>query len=258
MEKLKVLQFIFLVLVFCPLMAQKKNTVNLGYGLNSGLLKDHNFSLLHYREFSSIYALKYSRHNPKNKNVYETEINFSSGKVKNSISELLTSNFIYAKIGTSYLREIKISKNEKWKYLVGAGYKTNLFYFQWDDNEAFSFVASHGFTLNFKTQFQINERNNINSTLEIPFMQILARPPYNGRDEFIIENENSPAKIFFHGKLVTFNKYYGFCLNTNYNFNITKCLDFALNYNLNYQKVTGINKLIHLQNQLNIGLNFNF
>ncbi len=86
----------------------------------------------------------------------------------------------------------------------------------------------------------------------------MARPPYNGRDEFIIENENSPAKIFFNGKIATFNQYYGFSWKTQYIFTVNKLIDLSANYNLNLQKVTGVNKLTHLQNQLQAGLNIKF
>ncbi|HRK80451.1 MAG TPA: hypothetical protein PLZ12_03355 [Saprospiraceae bacterium] len=247
-----------LLLFSLSLKAQKKNTIALSYGVNSGLLKDLNFSPLHYKESGHLFSVQYLRHNPRRKNIFEVAVDFSSGKIKTDASTFLTSNFIYGKINASYYRKIKTSESNKYNFYAGAGYTTNLLYFEWDDNEAFSYWATHGLVLNFKANYLINKRNQIFSTISIPFLQLLARPPYNGRNEFIIENQNSPAKIFFNGKLATFNKCYGFSWITKYNFNVNKFIDLSVNYNLNLQKVTGANKLIHLQNQVQTGLNFKF
>ncbi len=257
MTKINYILPIFFLFSF-SLKAQKKNTIGLSYGVNSGLLKDLNFSPLHYKESGHLLSLQYLRHNPKRKNIFEIGIDFSSGKTKTDVSNLLTANYIYGKINASYYRKINASKNSKWKFYAGAGYATNLFYVEWDDNEAFSYVATHGLTFNFKANYLINKRNQVYSTISIPFLQLLARPPYNGRNEFIIENENSPAKIFFNGKIATFNQYYGFSWTTKYNYSINKLIDLSANYNLNLQKVTGVNKITHLQNQLQAGLNIKF
>lgn len=257
MAKLKYIIPIFLLFTF-SLKAQKKHTIGLSYGVNSGLLKDLNYSPLHYKESGHLFSFQYLRHNPKRKNIFEIGIDFSSGKTKTDVSTFLTANYIYGKLNASYYRKINASKNNKWNFYAGAGYATNLFYVEWDDNEAFSYVATHGLVLNFKTNYSINKRNQVYSTISIPFLQLLARPPYNGRDEFIIENENSPAKIFFNGTLTSFNKYYGFSWTTKYIFNVSKLIDLSVNYNLNLQKVTGVNKLTHLQNQVQAGINIKF
>jgi hypothetical protein len=257
MHQLKYIFPIFLLFA-ASLKAQQKSTIGLSYGVNSGLLKDLNFSPLHYQETGRLVSLQYLRNNPNRKNIFEMGIDFSSGKARADVSAFLTSNFIYGKINASYYRKINASKNDQWNFYAGAGYATNLFYVEWDDNEAFSYVATHGLTLNFKTNYAINQRNQVHSSISLPFLQLLARPPYNGRDEFIIENQNNPAKIFFHGKLATFNQYYGFSWATQYHFSMSKHTDLSLNYNLNLQKVTSENRLIHLQNQLQAGLNFKF
>ena len=247
-----------LLLFSLTLKAQKKNTIGLSYGVNSGVLKDLNFSPLHYKESGHLLSLQYLRHNPKRKNRFEIGIDFSSRKTKTDVSNLFTANYIYGKINASYCRKINVSKSRKWNFYAGAGYATNLFYVEWDDNEAFSYVATHGLTFNCKANYLINKRNQIYSTITIPFLQLLARPPYNGRDEFIIENENSPVKIFFDRKFATFNQYYGFSWTTKYIFNVSKLIDLSVNYNLNLQNVTGVNKLTHMQNQLQTGLNIKF
>lgn len=255
-------KFIFISVIFFlfdfSLKAQKKNSIGISYGVNSGLLKDLNFSPLHYRETGHLFSFHYMRNNPKRRNIYEVDIDFSSGKTKTEVSTFFTPNYIYGKISASYYRKINTSKSNKWSFYAGAGYATNLFFVDWDDYEAFSYVSIHGLNLNFKTHYAINQRNHVYSTISIPFFQLLARPPYNGRDEFIIENENSPAKIFFNGKLTTFNKYYGFSWSTKYIFNVCKLIDLTINYNLNLQKVAYVNKLTHLQNQVQAGLNFDF
>jgi hypothetical protein len=257
MAKFKYIIPIFFLLSF-SIKAQKKNNIGLSYGVNSGLLKDLNFSPLHYNENGHLFSLQYLRHNPIRKNIFEVGIDFSSGKTKTDVSPFLTANYIYGKISASYYRKINASKNNKCNFYAGAGYATNLFYVEWDDNEAFSYLATHGLTLNCIANYSINKHGQIYSTISIPFLQLLARPPYNGRDDFIIENASSPAKIFLTGKLATFNKYYGFSWSTKYIFNVSKLINLSVNYNLNLQKVTGVNKLTHLQNQVQAGLNLNF
>lgn len=255
-------KFIYIIAIFFlltfSLKAQKSNSIGLSYGLNSALLKDLNFSPLHYKESGHLFSLQYLRHNPIRKDIFEVGIDFSMGKTKTDVSSLLTANYIYGKINASYFRKFNTSQNNKWNFYIGAGYITNLFSVEWNDYEAFSYLATHGLTLNCKVNYVINKRNQVYSTFSIPFLQLLARPPYNGRNEFIIENENSPAKIFFHGKLATFNQYYGFSWTTNYIFSVNQLIDLSVNYNLNLQKVSGINKLTHLQNQLQAGLNVKF
>lgn len=247
-----------LLLFSLSLKAQKKNTIGLSYGLNSSLLKDLNFSPMHYKETGHLFSMQYLRDRPNKKNIFEVSIDFSFGKIKTEASAFFTSNFIYGKINAFYYRNFKTSKTGKFNFCAGAGYTTNVFFFEWNDYEAFSYVATHGLTINFKTKYLINKRNQIVTTISVPFLQLLARPPYNGRNEFIIENQNSPAKIFFNGKFTSFNKYYGFSWITKYNFSVNKLIDLSVNYNLNLQKVTGSNKLIHLQNQVQAGLNFKF
>lgn len=253
----KIIYLIPVVFLFTlSLKAQEKNTISLSYGVNSGLLNDLNFSPLHYKETGHLFSLQYLRHNPNKRNIIDVAIDFSSGKIKNHTSTFLTSNYIFGKINASYSRKIKTSNSDKYNFYAGSGYATNLLYFEWNDNEAFSYVATHGLVLNFIADYSLNNLNQVYSTFSIPFLQLLARPPYNGRDEFIIENENSPAKILFNGKLATFNKYYGFSWSTKYIFHVSKHIDLSLNYSLNLQKVTGVNQLTHLQNHLQTGLNF--
>jgi len=239
------------------LQAQKINSIALSYGVNSGLLKDLNFSPLHYNENGRLFSLQYLRHTPVRKNIFEVGIDFNSGKEKPDVSTFLTANYIYGKINASYYRKINTSNN-KWNFYAGAGYATSLFYVEWDDNEAFSYFATHGLTLNCKANYILHGRSQVYSTISIPFLQLLARPPYNGRDEFIIENENSPVKIFFDGKPATFNLYYGFSWSTKYIFSVSKRIDLSVNYNLNLQTITGVNKLTLLQNQFQGGLNIKF
>ena len=251
-----IISILFLFVI--ELKAQNENTIGLSFGVNNGLLKDLNFSRLHYKESGHLFSLQFLRYSIKRKDIIEIGMDFCSGKIKTDVSTFLTANSIYGKIRASYYLHIRAFKSNKWNIYAGAGYATNLLYFEWDDNEAFSYLATHGLTLNFKVNYIINKRNQIISTISVPFLQVLARPPYNGRNEFIIENENSPAKIFLDGKLVTFNHYYGFSWTTKYIFNVSKLIDLSVNYNLNHQKTTGVNKLIHLQHQVQAGININF
>ena len=235
---------------------QTKNCVGLQVGYNHGYLKDLNFSPLNYKEGGLLYALNYTNQNPNGKVILNVDIEFSSAQLKTKASDYLASNLIMANFETSFVR--KVSKEKKLLIYIGGQYSSYLQIIDWQDYESFSFLASHGVGVKGLISYNLTAKHRFSSSLYIPVFQFLARPPYNGIDENIIENQDNIAKIIFNGKPVSFNQYLAFDWKINYLYSLSKRFDFSATYLLRYQNVSEINEVVHLQNQLSIGLKFKF
>ena len=98
----------------------------------------------------------------------------------------------------------------------------------------------------------------IRASLSIPVFQSLARPPYNGIDEFIIENQDKPADIIFSGTPTSFNDFIAFEFCVDYTYKLTKRIDWHTNYTLYTQQVMESNRFKSLSNTITTGVAIKF
>ena len=233
------------------------NQIGIAIGTNQGFVKDLNFSALNYRESGLLYSLEYIRKQRNGKGILIADADVSLGKLKTKASDFFTSNNTMANLEVSYLRKINL-KSPKWETFVGVQYNTYLQILDWYDFESFSFLATHGIGPKAMVSFKLNHRNRFQTSLFLPLFQNLVRPPYNGIDETIIENQDNTLKLIVSGKLASLNKYFAFDWKLNYSFALTQRFDLNVSYVLRYQNVNEVNKFVHLQNQLTTGLTFKF
>ncbi len=232
------------------------NSIGFRVGYDQGYLKDLNFSPLNYNEGGLLYALNYTNQSPNEKGIFNVAFEFSSPQLKAKTSGYLTSYLTMANLEIAYVR--RVTTKEKLSLYLGGQYSSYLQIADWQDFESFSFLASHGIGIKGLLSYNLDSKHRFSSSLFIPVFQFLARPPYNGIDEEVIENQDNIEKIIFNAKPTSFNQYLAFDWRINYLFSLSKRFDLSATYLLRYQNLSEINKVIHLQNQLSVGLNVNF
>ncbi len=236
----------------------RKNHIGVFGGYNQGFLKDQIFSNLNYTENGFLVGLHYRHLKPNGKNLIEVNVSYSSGKLKTNNIEYFTSSYILANVNLAYLRKLPNHKNQNISSYLGVRYKTQIQYLDWNNQTSFSFIATHGLSIQTNIFYKIKPKHNIETALSIPVFQVLVRPPYNGIDNFITSNQDNTFKLIFTGKPTSLNKYFAINWETNYKYEISKRFDLKLSYTLNYERVFETHKFIQLQNQISIGINFKF
>lgn len=236
----------------------RKNQIGVFGGYNQGFLKDQIFSNLNYTENGYLIGLHHRHNKPNGKNLIETNLTFSSGKLKTNYSDFFTSSYIWANINLAYLRKLTTLKNKNINIYLGAKYKTQIQYLDWNNQTSFSFLATHGLSLQTVIFYDIKPKHSIETALSIPIFQVLVRPPYNGIDNFITTNQDKTVKLIFTGKPTTINKYFAINWTANYHYDINKRFELKLGYTFNYERVFDTHKFIQLQNQITTGFNFKF
>jgi hypothetical protein len=234
------------------------NRIGIEVGYDQGYLKDQIFSILNYSQGGILVGLNYLYYKPNGNYRIQSKFSFGSGNLKTDVSDFFQSTYIAANFQLDYLRKLPFVKKERLCMYIGAQYRTQLNYFDWDDLSTFSYLATHGLAIKALGTYQLSTRSNIQSSISIPIFQSLVRPPYNGIDEFVIANTNNVSKILFTGNASSFNKYLAVNWQTNFRFDISKRFELMVNYNMLYQRVFDDQKFIQLNNQFTIGTNFKF
>ena len=235
-----------------------KNYIGIFGGNNQGFLKDQIFSNLNYTGNGYLVELNYRHLKPNGKNLIEVNLSYSSGKLKTNDIDYFTSSYILANVNMAYLRKLTNQENNKFNVFLGAKYKTQIQYLDWNNQTTFSFIATHGLSIQTNILYKIKSKHIIETALSIPVFQVLVRPPYNGIDNFITDNQDNTFKLIFTGEPSSLNKYVAINWVTNYKYEISKRFELKLCYSLNYEKVFDTHIFIQLQNQITTGINFKF
>jgi hypothetical protein len=234
------------------------NRIGIEVGYDQGYLKDQIFSLLNYSQGGILVGLNYLYYKPNGNYRVQSKFSFGSGNLKTNVSDFFESTYIAANFQLDYLRKLSFIKKERLCIYVGAQYRTQVNYFDWNDLSTFSYLATHGIAIKALGTYQLSTRSNIQSSVSIPFFQSLVRPPYNGIDEFVIANTNNLSKILFTGNASSFNKYLSVNWHSSFRFDISKRFELMVSYSMLYQRVFDDQKFIQLKNQFTIGTNFKF
>ena len=236
----------------------RKNQIGICAGYSQGFLKDPIFSNLNYTENGYLVDLHFRHFTSNYNNLIEANVNFSSGKLKTNNIDFFTSSYILANVNLAYLRKLPNHKSQYFSSYLGVNYKTRVQYLDWNNQTAFSFIATHGLSVQTNLFYNIKTKHSIETALSIPVFQVLVRPPYNGIDNFITDNQDNTFKLIFTGKPTSLNKYFAINWGTNYKYAISEQFELKLGYTLNYERVFETQEFIQLQNQIMTGINFKF
>ncbi|MEQ9382711.1 MAG: hypothetical protein RIF36_12770 [Imperialibacter sp.] len=230
------------------------NQVGVGVGYQHSYLKDDNFSPLNQAGGGLATSARYQR---ISKNVFGVNFQFSSGNIHSGPTSGFTTSFINANLELEYLFKLTPDENA-FQFFLGPANSTRVLYLDWYDLEAFSYVATHGVGIKGMVSKHIKEKHLLQATLSLPVFQLLARPPYNGIDEFIIENQDSPANIIFSGTPSSLNDFFALGLCVDYKYKLTERVAWHTNYSLHMQTVMATNRFKSLSNTVTTGVAVNF
>ncbi|WP_117885349.1 hypothetical protein [Aureibaculum luteum] len=231
-----------------------KNYLGIGIGYRLDNLKDTNFSPLNQKGGSFFYSVFYERHS---KNIMKFNIKYGDGILKSGRSDRLKTSYYAGSVGFTYLKNLSTNQ-ESANFYVGGSYNLDLLYMDWFNQDAFSYVSAHGLSMNVAVSKQLAPRQYIESTVAIPVLQFLSRPPYNGIDEYIIENQDEPLNIIFAGKLTSLKAYKSIHWNVNYRYEISNNFNLKFDYDLNIQSVKTVNEFKNLSNRVSTSLLYQF
>ena len=230
-----------------------KNQFGFEVGLNSGYLKDKNFSYSNYKETGALFSVNYTRAKPNGKYVLITDVDFSSGQLTSNYTDNFTSKYIFLNVEVSFLYRLPQFKNEKVVVLLGPQLNTNFQYVDWDDRKSWSYLAAHGLSVKGLAKYKISEKKGFQTSLSVPVLLLLVRPPYNGYDLYIQQNRENILALLFRGDLSSFNRYLNVDWKTTYEYTVSNRVNCNLGYLFRYQRVYGNNSLKHIQNQFTAG-----
>ena len=230
------------------------SSIGLGIGYSLDHIKDTNFSPLNQKGNALVYSIFYER---RSNNILKINIEYGDGILKSGLSNRLESSYYKANIGVTYLKNMAAEKKAI-NFYVGGTYNLKVLYLDWYDQDAFSYISTNGLSISAAISNQLASRHYIESTVSIPVLQALSRPPYNGIDEYIIENQDNPIKIILDGKLSSFKQYQAFNWNVNYRYEISDYLDWKVAYTLDFQKVADPDTFTSLSNRFSTGILYKF
>jgi hypothetical protein len=228
-------------------------------GPHLGYLKDLGFSPLNYRETGTLLSVLYALPGRNDKYLFTVDIDFTSGKLKTKTAENLTTPFIQGNIEVSLLWKLRKIRGERLKMFLGPQYNSYFQYMQWgEEMDSWNYMMVHGLNLKVLALYRISDKKRLQTSLSIPLLENFVRPPYNGFDQYIVENQEKILKLSFRGELASFNRYVAIDWRTTYQYAVSAHLDFIFGYLFRYQHVPGYNKVRHFQNQFTSGFAIKF
>ncbi|WP_323756525.1 hypothetical protein [Roseivirga sp.] len=225
------------------------NYLGIGVGYSFDRIKDVNFSPLQQHGSSLFYSIFYERHA---ENTLKISIKYSDTILKSGRSNRFKSSTYNPSVSVTYLKNL--SPEQSSNLYIGGTYELNILYMDWNGQDAFSYLSTNGLSVSAAISKQLTSEKNLESTISIPVIQFLSRPPYNGIDEYIIENQDDPLKIIFNSDLVSFKDYKSIRWNINYNHEISNRLNWKVDYDLNIQKVEKAPTFTSLSNRISTSL----
>lgn len=236
-----------------------RHELTLTIGLNQSWLKDSNFSPLNYKGQGVVYGLEYRLSDKLNKGVFLVGLSFGTGKYSAAISDALDTEFILGDFILGYLRRTSEPTMRTPSFSFGGRYHFHINYLDWEEQDAFSFLGNHGFEFATSVDYPLNEQHHFQAQLSIPLLSYTVRPPYNGSDEELSDNnDNHPVRLLFDGYWSTFNRLFIYELELKYHYQLSDNFSLNLIYLNRYQNVTNLHKFVQMQNQFRVGTSFQF
>ncbi|MEM7367785.1 MAG: hypothetical protein AAF587_04225 [Bacteroidota bacterium] len=261
---MKYLFFLLTILSCIPAQTQTpdeiayKHQISIGPGYNQGYLRDRNFSPLGYSEGGSLFGVRYAKQHQRSR--FAINLAYSSGNIKTPVSPHFTTSYILGNLSIAYVREIPPFSNDKLRIYLGPQYSFYIYYLDWEDQDAFSFMATHSLDLAVQGRYQLNDLHRLAAQLSIPVVNLIVRPPYNGNDEELGRNndEGNVFALITNGSWGSWNKIFAYTLSLQYYYALTQRLDLLIGYENRYQRTEESFSYRHAHNQFTLGLTLTF
>lgn len=246
-------------LTYSQVYSQKDSTtqssITISTGLNQGYFKDLNYSPLNYSSSGINYWVAYSKKNVRN--IFLTSLEFSNNKL-NTIQQtgFPKSKYLQGRLKIAYLKSVNRTSN-KVNFFIGGQYQSNINYIDFID-ESTTFLVAHSFDFSFYGIYHFNKKHAINTSISLPLITLIVRPPYSGIDEELEENLDRPFYLITNGKFTSVDKYISPSFSIRYKYNLSRLFSLSGEYQMNYQKLISSDTFVGFQNQIRIELNYKF
>lgn len=232
----------------------KKRQIGIQIGYDKTYLKDLNYSKLNFEGNGYVIDLNYLKQTKK-ENLFYGGFSFTSTTISNSASSFLDASNYQTNLTLGWLKKVT-TPNDKIKLYIGGQYHTYLNMVFYDGTEAITFYGVHGLDLSGKIAYRVNSKHKLSSTLSIPILNILVRPPHTGWNTFVVDS--SPLLVVFKGKASSLHNNIGMNWNTEYMYKMSEKWDLTAQYRFRYYTTKQLHKAIVVNNQLSLGVNRKF
>jgi hypothetical protein len=236
--------------------ANTANHLGLSIGGTLGYFRDLNYAPLNYRQGGTILSAHYTRYR-KNGQIIAATVDYTTGRMTTDASSYFTTPFIQGNVGVAVLFPINI--NKQFKTHLGPSLNSFFEYMQWgDEMDSWNYLMVHGLSIKGVAEFEVTRRKKFISSVMIPLLNDLVRPPYNGFDEYIVQHQEEILRVAFRGTPATFSKYIALDWTIKYYYSLSTRIVFQAGYVFRYQHVFGSNRLTQFQNQFSSGFDITF
>ena len=221
-------------------------------GANHSYIKDRHFSPLNYTHGGVNFGLGFNRISPSKESRFYTKLDVLFQDMEHKRHTHLASGIIVGNVMLGY--QDRILETEKFNLYVGGEFQSGITYIDFDDQESFSFLMTHGVNLSVYSTYKLNETSRLGGEFSTPLLTLLVRPPYNGVDERLDENTEHPMKLITNGDFVWSDTWEMIRAHVFYSRNISDKMSAKIAYTCIYQHAKADNPFTRLQNQLTLGL----
>ncbi|WP_396601199.1 hypothetical protein [Algibacter sp. R77976] len=236
---------------------ENKNSISVNFGYQSGVLNDANFSPLNYNLNGSNYTLEYVRYGSHKKHILCMQVNAGFNTLSTNASGFFDTDIIQVQLGVFYVKRLNQITSESTFYL-GGQFRSQVKSLDWENTESFSYLATHSLGIKGLYQYRITKKIVFKASIYCPFISLLARPPYNGIDEEIIDNQDNALALITNGTIESLNAYFELETELNLTYILTNSLAIKANILFNYNTINKRNKWTQFQILTNAGLAYNF
>lgn len=247
----------------------RKNSLGLSIGYNTGYFKDVNFSPLNYKDRGLTFKLNYDKYLDKSNSWIKAYFDLTKSSLKSSVFEVYNdsdgispdfflSDYWSVKLKIAYLKQLPKATQRLAIHLGGQLHTNVNIVFLNGGTNAFTFLFAHSVDFASNITYDLNDKHQIQSSLSIPLITLLGRPPYAGYDKEVLDNQEAPLRLITNGKISTWNTYLAFDWETTYRYHLSTRWDAVLQYHVHYQRASQTYRLVNWKNQILAGIAYTF
>lgn len=231
---------------------EHKGAYGLQLGANQGYFKDLNFSPLNYRSPGAHFAFFVQKQNAQT--YWRLALKADYVTLKSKAASYFNTFYLIPQLQFSWLQRVRLP-HERLSLYVGPQLAGQIDYIDWQGQNAYSYMFTYSLNAQAIVDYTLNERQHISSSLSVPLLTLLVRPPYNGIDKEVYDNYlNHPLTWLTKGEFTSLNGFFSVDWNTTFQHSLSDRFDVNLSYALRYRSTSGPSKFVHLQNQLSLGI----
>ena len=234
----------------------RNNELQIKVGENFGYFKDLNFSPLNYRMNGIVFSADHIR-TTKKENTLRYQLSYGQGEMTTTAAERFTSNYIIGAAKFDFWKKLN-TQHENLTVLLGPGYSFDFDYYEYENQDALSFLIAHNLNVGGMVKYNLNEKHSLSSQFSLGLLSLVNRPPFSGFDEQLEIDADKPLKLITDVETVSLSKYTAFDLGFNYAYQMSSKLDLNVGLNFKYQRYKDVKQFTQVQNQFNLGLTYKF